>query len=325
MPATTSDVSVVVPVHGPAPYLESALRTLAGQTLAPDRVVVVDDRAAPGLPERVSAIIPQAQIVQSRAPGVSAARNTGVAASSEALVAFLDSDDLWVGHKLERQVAELAGSKRTAVACSGWLEFRGREVLALRPRHTSFTEGNAMRAVMLEDLVIPSAAMCRRSLVEAAGGFPEGSAYFEDFALFWRLARMGPFAFLPEPLALYRRHVAQATQVFSSDVLHARTDITGPALDEIAATTRFRRRVAAHDRAVAGHWHGRQGRRGTAFGCAVRAAERWPFTAEPYALAVTSVLPSPLEAGLRGFAQARRARTELSPAVLTALEVDRAR
>lgn len=323
MPAAASAVSVVVPVHGPAPYLESALRTIAVQTHAPARVVVVDDGAAPGLAERVVAVLPRAQVVASHASGVSAARNTGVAASSEPLVAFLDADDLWVAHKLERQVAGFAGSERTAAVCSALLEFRGREVIARRPRRTSFTEGNALRAVMLEDLAIPSTALCRRSFVQAAGGFPEGSAYFEDFALFWRLARMGPFVFLPEPLTLYRRHNEQATQVYSSDVLRARSELTQEALDEVAAGSRLRRRVAAHDQAVAGHWHRRQGRRGKALASAARAAERWPLSAEPYALAATSVLPPPFEAALRALAQARRAQTELSPALLAALGADR--
>ena len=318
-------VLVVIPVHGPAPYLESSLRTVVAQTHPFVRVVVVDDRAAADLERRVRAVAPRAEVLRSRGSGVSAARNTGIASGSEPLIAFLDSDDLWVAHKLEHQVAELVRSEQTGVACSAFLEFYDGEVTARRPRRTSFAEGNALEAVILDDLVIPSTALCRRQLLEAAGGFPDGHAYFEDFALFWRLARMAPFKFSAEPLALYRRHVAQATQVFSSDVLRARSSLTAQALTEVGAGRRLRRRVEAHDLAVAGHWHRRQGRRGAALLCAVRAVERWPGGAEPYALMAASALPPPVESAARAMSQARRAREDLSPAVRAALDADHER
>lgn len=325
-PAPSSEtplVTVVVPVCGPAPHLEAALRTVAAQTYPALEVVVVDDRAAPRLEARVHTVLPDARVVASRAPGLSAARNTGIAAGSAPLVAFLDSDDLWVAHKLERQVEALEASKRAGLACTAFFEFTGDEVTVLRPRRTDFREGHALLALMLDDLVIPSAVVCRRELLEAASGFPEQRAYFEDFALFWRLARMTPFTFLPEPLVLYRRHELQMTQVVTGGVLEARSELTAEALSGLPVGARLRRRVAAHDHYVAGQWHRRQGRRGEALRAAARVVARWPFNAEPYALAGLSVLPPPLERGLRAAAQARRARAELSPAIHAALEADR--
>jgi len=313
-------VSVVVPVYGPAPYLDAALRTAAAQTHPAVEVLVVDDRAAPGLAQRVRAVLPEAHVLISRAPGLAAARNTGIADASGSLVAFLDADDLWVAHKLERQVEVLVRSEHVGLACSAFLEFEGDEVTVLRPRRTSFREGHALLALMLEDLVIPSAVVCRRGLLEAAGGFPEDRQYFEDFALFQRLARMAPFAFLPEPLALYRRHDAQMTQVVASGVHEARAELSREALAGLPAGARLRRRVAAHDEYVAGQWHRRQGRRSAAIRAAALAAGRWPFTVEPYALAGLTLLPPGLERVLRRRAQARRARSELSPAVAAALK-----
>ncbi len=318
-------VSVVVPVHGAAPFLEAALRTVAAQTHPAVEVVVVDDRAAPGLEERVRAVLPQASVASSRAPGLAAARNTGIAAGSGSLVAFLDSDDLWVAHKLERQVAALARSAAIGLVCSAFLELSAGEVTALRPRRATFREGNALLPLMLDDVAIPSAVVCRRAVLEEAGGFPEERDYFEDFALFSRLASMTAFSFVPEPLVLYRRHGGQMTQTVAGGVLEARAEMTREVLERLPAAAgdrSLRRRVASHDQALVGHWHRRQGRRGRAVAHAGRAAALRPLAAEPYALALSSVMPAALERSVRRVVQGRGARAELSPAVRAALALD---
>ena len=51
-------------------------------------------------------------VVRTENRGVAAARNTGVAMASAPLIAFLDSDDLWLPHKLERQVVFMKAHPR---------------------------------------------------------------------------------------------------------------------------------------------------------------------------------------------------------------------
>ncbi len=318
-------VSVVVPVHGPAPFLEAALRTVAAQTHPAIEVLVVDDRAAPDLAGRVHTVLPQASVVQSRTPGLAAARNTGIAAGSGPLVAFLDSDDLWVAHKLQAQVGTFARSREIGLVCSAFLELSAGRVTALRPRRAAFREGDAVLPLMLDDIAIPSAVVCRRRVLEAAGGFPEERAYFEDFALFSTLASMTTVAFVPEPLVLYRRHDGQMTQTVERGVLEARAELTRGVLERLPAAmgnASLRRHVASHDQALAGHWHHRQGRRGRALAHAARAAALRPLAAEPYALALFSALPAVLERSVHDLVQGRGARAELSPAVRAALALD---
>ncbi len=93
MPAPA--VSVVVPTHNRSEYLAVALDSLAGQrTEDPYEVVVVDDDSTDA-----TAAVARARgvrTVPAAAPGgLNAARNTGVQATSGALVAFVD-DDVWV-------------------------------------------------------------------------------------------------------------------------------------------------------------------------------------------------------------------------------------
>src|SRR5437763_396949 len=95
-------VSVVVPVRNGERFLGQALESALGQTLRPTEVIVVDDGSTDATVQ-VAAAFP-VLVVASDGRGVSAARNTGVAASRGELIAFLDHDDVWERAKLERDV-----------------------------------------------------------------------------------------------------------------------------------------------------------------------------------------------------------------------------
>ena len=99
-------ISVVVPVLDGERHLAAALSSIAGQTLRPQEVIVVDD----GSRDRSAAIaqaFPGVRYVAQNHSGQGAARNRGAELASGGLLAFLDADDLWVADKLERQLAAL--------------------------------------------------------------------------------------------------------------------------------------------------------------------------------------------------------------------------
>src|SRR5580700_2024778 len=102
------DISVVIPACNAERFIETTLRTVYAQTLAPREVIVVDDGSKDGtaaLVERVArgASVPTTLLQQANA-GPGAARNRGVSAARGELVAFVDADDEWLPEKLERQV-----------------------------------------------------------------------------------------------------------------------------------------------------------------------------------------------------------------------------
>ncbi len=88
-----SDISVVVCAHDEGRWNEigAALRSLEEQTEAPREVVVVVDHN-PRLLERLNAELGVAAVANTNARGLGGARNTGVAATSGSVVAFLDDD-----------------------------------------------------------------------------------------------------------------------------------------------------------------------------------------------------------------------------------------
>ena len=90
MPQPT--VSVVVPTHDRAGYLEVTLKSLARQDIdAPYEVIVVDDGSRDATP-RVVAAAGVRSLRHDPARGANAARNAGVAAAEGDLIALVDDD-----------------------------------------------------------------------------------------------------------------------------------------------------------------------------------------------------------------------------------------
>src|SRR5256885_11136720 len=112
--STPGLVSVVMPFLNLAQYLGEAIESVLAQTYPSWELLLVDDGSTDGAseiarsyaarhPERIRYL----EHPGHRNRGMSASRNLGLQQSRGALVAFLDSDDVWLPEKLARQVATL--------------------------------------------------------------------------------------------------------------------------------------------------------------------------------------------------------------------------
>ena len=92
----------------------SAVESILNQTYQkPIEIVIVNDGSSDGCDKLVEDIIDKnstnrvIKLINKENGGVSSARNRGVKESSGAWKGFLDSDDIWLPEKLERQMAEI--------------------------------------------------------------------------------------------------------------------------------------------------------------------------------------------------------------------------
>lgn len=109
-----SAVSVVIPARDAARTLGETLASIAAQSRPALELLVVDD----GSRDATAAVAAAAgaRVLRPAGSGVSAATNSGVAASRAPLIAFCDADDLWAAEKLERQTALLAAHPEAGMA-----------------------------------------------------------------------------------------------------------------------------------------------------------------------------------------------------------------
>jgi CDP-glycerol glycerophosphotransferase len=103
-------VSVVVPVHNVAPYLETCLESLAQQSVANLEVIMVDDGstdASPEIAEGFAARDGRFRLLRQENRGQGPARNTGLDQVEGEFVAFVDGDDVVPRRAYEALLAAL--------------------------------------------------------------------------------------------------------------------------------------------------------------------------------------------------------------------------
>jgi len=112
---TAPAVSVVTPAYRAAAIIGPTIESALAQTRPDLEVLVVDDCSPDGTVAVVEAYArtdPRVRCLRhaaNRGPG--AARTTALEAARGRYVAFLDSDDLWLPQKLERQIAFMTGCR----------------------------------------------------------------------------------------------------------------------------------------------------------------------------------------------------------------------
>lgn len=99
-------ISIIIPVlNRPGSVHRAIASAINQQDMGPDalEVVVVDDGSQP--PLALNLVDPRIRLVRlTQNIGAAGARNAGIEASSGEVIAFLDSDDVWLPHKLSSQM-----------------------------------------------------------------------------------------------------------------------------------------------------------------------------------------------------------------------------
>ncbi|MEI9983400.1 MAG: glycosyltransferase family A protein [Aliidongia sp.] len=197
-------VSVVIPVYNRTAELRRAVRSVLTQTYADLELIVVDDCSTEDIRGALEDIV-DSRLRLIRKPvnqGAASARNTGIQAATGRWVAFLDSDDEWVPHKLERQVRRLASRPGDArICCSGYVILHAQEGRRAREFRPADWHGTARQLVWGCNLSPGSTLIAERACFEEIGLFDVELRRFEDWDWLLRYLRRYPIAIEPEVLA----------------------------------------------------------------------------------------------------------------------------
>ena len=221
--ATRPAVSVVIPTYSHRETVGETLDSVFAQTFRDIEVVVVDDGSTDGTAELLRPLAEQGRLryVRQANAGQSVARNRGLHEARGAFIAFLDDDDLWPPDKLEWQVAALR-ARPDAVLVYGeprYLHPDGR--LVERRRREPWPEGDVYPQIRLANwIATPGQTLIRADVLRELGGFDAAIWGADDWELYIRLARRGPFLFRPAVAILYRLHAGNASRQAVRHVLN---------------------------------------------------------------------------------------------------------
>jgi glycosyltransferase involved in cell wall biosynthesis len=102
-------VSVITPLHNSAAYISETIESVLAQTYQAWELIVVDDVSTDQSVQIVEAFVERDARIKliklEENSGAAVARNTAIKAASGRYIAFLDSDDLWLPDKLDKQLA----------------------------------------------------------------------------------------------------------------------------------------------------------------------------------------------------------------------------
>lgn len=207
-------ITIVIPTWNRQALLREAIASVVAQTYQNWELVVVDDGSSDGTVEALRASgDPRMRVVALDHTGnIAGARNAGVAGGSGVLIAFLDSDDLWLPRKLELQIAALGdGGGRWCYANYVHVDEAGRR-LTSPPVPFRPDKGRIVRQMLLGEIAVSiCTVVVERSLFEAVGGFDESMRLRHDFDLALRLAAAADAAVLPDVAASIREHSNRTT------------------------------------------------------------------------------------------------------------------
>jgi len=107
-------ISVIIPMYNSKDTIKSAIESVLNQTYKkPIELIIVNDGSKDGCEKIVEEMIANNQtnrtikLINKENGGVSSARNRGIKEASESWIALLDSDDIWITEKLQKQVHEI--------------------------------------------------------------------------------------------------------------------------------------------------------------------------------------------------------------------------
>jgi glycosyltransferase involved in cell wall biosynthesis len=210
-------VSVIIPTFNSERFVCDAIDSVFAQNYSEIEIIVVDDgstdRTIAIAGQKLQSVLSNWRIIElGRNMGPSAARNAGLRAARGVWVQFLDSDDLLMPGKINRQMAVCARVSSNVVAVyspwswgffeTGQIEWIG------TPTRPFIADKAPIMCLAGQCRPLLAAGLIRRGALNEVGGFDEGLRFWECEEINVRMATIGSFSTAPsdKPEYLWRLH-----------------------------------------------------------------------------------------------------------------------
>ncbi len=250
-------VSVVMTVYNSVKYLPEAIDSILSQTALSKKnqdieLVIVDDGSSEDVRAALGPYEGKHRYIRKQNGGLGAARNTGLEAARGEYVAFCDSDDVHLPHRISAHAACLDKAPHAAQVFSDLRTWSGGQITiestlrdpsrSLGPVRGSFDEavlrsfgppvtaralgiplpvelacrnvfrGRVPQLISVDHIAWGGASMYRREALVAVGGHDPALRRWPDWGLASKLSKSYELVYLDAPVLLYRQHETQLTK-----------------------------------------------------------------------------------------------------------------
>ena len=205
-------VSVIIPTYNRERFIADALTSVVDQTYRNTEIIVVDDGSTDDTEKEVHRFH-SSRLHYKFQPnaGVSAALNTGLQMAQGHYIARLDSDDMFLPQKLERQVEKMKQDPDIGMIYTQAYNISNEgRVLGIYPQNHQLPE-EPLKALR-SSLFPPSQSILFRSdCLKKIGEFDESLPIAEDYDFCIRMAAHYRLGYIDEPLVKIRKHTEMVT------------------------------------------------------------------------------------------------------------------
>ena len=205
-----TEVSVIIPTYNREKFISECVQSVLAQTLPAREIIIVDDGSNDATYNILrdlgfNSLSTKKTVLRyffQQNRGVSSARNLGIKEARSEYIALLDSDDLWLKSKLDRQVSAFQNDTQSSRLChTDEIWIRNGVRVNQHKKHKKHG-GNVFQSCLKLCCISPSSAMMHRSVFEDFGFFDEDLPACEDYDFWLRYSAKEDVNFIDEPLII---------------------------------------------------------------------------------------------------------------------------
>ena len=205
-----TEVSVIIPTFNREKFISECVQSVLAQTLPAREIIIVDDGSTDATYNILrdlgfNSLSTKKTVLRyffQQNRGVSSARNLGIKEARSEYIALLDSDDLWLKSKLDRQVSAFQNDTQSSRLChTDEIWIRNGVRVNQHKKHKKHG-GNVFQSCLKLCCISPSSAMMHRSVFEDFGFFDEDLPACEDYDFWLRYSAKEDVNFIDEPLII---------------------------------------------------------------------------------------------------------------------------
>ena len=207
-------VSVLMSSYNHEQYIAEAIKSVLNQTFKDLELIIVDDCSTDSSREIIKKYSAKDQRVRAffheKNMGIAKTANDGLKEARGKFISFIGSDDVWVLHKLEKQLALINNNEDRVLwsegeiidsnSCSTGITFSQMHS-ATKKKKT----GNMFEEIINDNYILGQSLLLKKEFVNGIP-FDSNLKYLNDYRFMVDLASKHEFLFISEPLARYRVH-----------------------------------------------------------------------------------------------------------------------
>jgi len=196
-------VSIITPSYNQAAYLEQTIQSVLAQEYTPLEYLVVDGGSTDGSLEIIQKYAPRlAWWASERDAGQADAINKGLRRANGEIIAWLNSDDLYLPGAVSQAVAAFQAEPGVGLVFGDAVTI---DTAGLQLNRLSFGNWGLDELVCFRIICQPAVFM-RRQVLEQAGHLDPSYHYMLDHQLWLRIAQIAPIRHIPQVWAAARHH-----------------------------------------------------------------------------------------------------------------------